>query len=362
MKILVLNPFPEGFAAGQRLKYEQYIDDWRESGYDVDVDSFMGLFLWNVLYKKGYLFRKSLMTVIYLIKRLRLLFVIKKYDLIYIHQWVVPIGGCGVEFLFRKFARKIVYDLEDNVIKQGASSVNPMVSFLRRKSKFKFLIKNSDYVITSSPELNQFCLGLNRKKSSVYISSSVNCNLFVPKNKRNLTDKVVLGWTGTFSSLDYFRDIEPAIQELANLYEFKLLMITNFDYELQGVDLEVVRWSKETEVETMQQLDIGLYPLKHDEFSGGKSGLKAIQYMAFGIPTVASNVGNTKNIIHDKVDGFLVHTHKEWVEVLSLLLKDEGLRFSVGNSGRETAVKNFSNEAIKHKYMKVLRQTLGAKP
>ena len=40
-KILVICPFPVGVAAGQRLKYEQYFDEWQDEGYDVTVSSFM---------------------------------------------------------------------------------------------------------------------------------------------------------------------------------------------------------------------------------------------------------------------------------------------------------------------------------
>jgi len=31
-RIFVMCPFPQGVAAGQRLKYEQYFDHWRENG------------------------------------------------------------------------------------------------------------------------------------------------------------------------------------------------------------------------------------------------------------------------------------------------------------------------------------------
>jgi len=32
-KLLVVCPFPQGVAAGQKLKFEQYFDHWRENGY-----------------------------------------------------------------------------------------------------------------------------------------------------------------------------------------------------------------------------------------------------------------------------------------------------------------------------------------
>ena len=61
-------------------------------------------------------------------------------------------------------------------------------------------------------------------------------------------------------------------------------------------------WKSKTEVDDLKVIDIGLYPLPKEEWVKGKSGLKAIQYMAFGIPTVASNVGNTPNIISNNIN------------------------------------------------------------
>ena len=55
--ILVICPYPRNTAAGQRLKYEQYIEDWEINGYSVKISSFINKSTWNVLYKKGYLFQ-----------------------------------------------------------------------------------------------------------------------------------------------------------------------------------------------------------------------------------------------------------------------------------------------------------------
>ena len=36
-KILVICPFPEKLAAGQRFKYEQYFDYWKKNNFDIKV-------------------------------------------------------------------------------------------------------------------------------------------------------------------------------------------------------------------------------------------------------------------------------------------------------------------------------------
>ena len=90
----------------------------------------------------------------------------------------------------------------------------------------------------------------------------------------------------------------------------------------------------------------------------GKSGLKAIQYLSFGIPTVASNV-NTPNVISHGIDGLLVKTRKEWLLALKKLIIDENLRREMGKKAREKAEKKYSQNVVCDSYVKVLNLCLG---
>lgn len=73
-KIYVICPFPEGVAAGQRLKYEQYFEDWKKNNYDVKVSPFMDLNMWSIIYLKGHFLEKFVGTVFGHFRRLRDLF------------------------------------------------------------------------------------------------------------------------------------------------------------------------------------------------------------------------------------------------------------------------------------------------
>ena len=57
-KILILSPYPEGEAAGQRLKYEQYYASWKKQGYELHKSSFFDQNTWDILWKKGFLLKK----------------------------------------------------------------------------------------------------------------------------------------------------------------------------------------------------------------------------------------------------------------------------------------------------------------
>ena len=59
-RILILSPYPEDVAAGQRLKYEQYYSSWINAGFQLEKSSFFSNKTWNILWKKGNVFKKVL--------------------------------------------------------------------------------------------------------------------------------------------------------------------------------------------------------------------------------------------------------------------------------------------------------------
>lgn len=358
-RMLVLCPFPQGVAAGQRLKYEQYFDDWRRLGWHIDVSSFMDEAMWKVAYEPGRLDRKILGVLRGHGRRLLDLLRVHRYDLVYVFMWVTPFGSSVMERTVRRLARRLVYDVEDNVVVGQALPVgynpNAIVARLKGPGKAAFLIRHADHVIASSPFLRDVCLERHGARAATYISSSIDTERFVPR-AGTAPAKVTVGWTGTFSSRVYLDSLRTVFQRLARRVDYRLRVIGNFDYELPGVDLEVIRWSKEREVEDLQGIDVGVYPLPQDEWVMGKSGLKAIQYMAFGLPTVASDAGMTPMIIRDGVNGLLVRTEDEWVVALERLILDPPLRQRLGQAARRDAVARFSTAAISGEYRQVIEE------
>jgi glycosyltransferase involved in cell wall biosynthesis len=105
-------------------------------------------------------------------------------------------------------------------------------------------------------------------------------------------------------------------------------------------------------------MDIGVYPLPIDEWVLGKSGLKAIQYMAMSLPIVATRVGTTPLLIDNMIDGILVNTDDEWVTALKALIDDPSLRHALGAAARQKAVERFSREAVAPQYRRILMSTV----
>lgn len=360
--MLVLCPFPQGVAAGQRLKYEQYFDRWRAQGWEIEVSPFMDDAMWKVIYQPGHTRAKIAGVLRGHLRRLRDLFRLRRYDLVYVFMYVTPLLTSGMERTVRALSKRLIYDVEDNIlIKQNLPkhmNPNPIGRLIKGSGKARFLIRTADHVITSSPFLNDICLRINAAAACSYVSSSVDVERFQPATRYCNDQLVTIGWTGTFSSKIYLDQLREVFARLAERVPFKLRVIGNFDYELPGIPLEVVRWSAENEVRDLQALDIGIYPLPIDDWVLGKSGLKAIQYMAFGLPCVATEVGTTPMLITDRVNGRLVKTDDEWVEALEELVRDPELRRRLGERARADAVANYSLQAIGRDYDKVLKDVM----
>jgi glycosyltransferase involved in cell wall biosynthesis len=153
---------------------------------------------------------------------------------------------------------------------------------------------------------------------------------------------LTIGWTGSFSTVQHLDTLRGALRKLAETENFRLRVIGTPSYEIAPVDVEAMPWRAATELEDLHKIDIGVMPLPDDNWSKGKCGLKALQFMALGIPTICSPVGVNTDIIQDDENGFLAGTEAEWVDKLSRLLRSAELRRRLGDAGRATVEQKYS--------------------
>ena len=350
-RILILSPYPEGIAAGQRLKYEQYFSDWENNDYQLQKSSFFSIHTWNILWSKGNILKKILGTLAGYLRRLNDLYKLKDCDIVYIFMWATPIGLPFYEWLILKSGKKIIYDFDDAIF--ASPDYFSLMSFIKGDYKSKFLIKNAHQIILSSPFNLDYCNKNNKLKSVTYIPCSLDLTRFTQKSQL-FKMPPTLGWTGTFSSKPYLDSIKPVLYELKKHIEYKILFITNFDYELPGLDLEVIQWSEENEMSDLSKIDIGLYPLTKSPWSLGKGGLKTLQYMAAGIPTISTDFGTVKDFITHQENGFLVNEQEDWINAVLSIVSDEVLRNRMIASARQTVEERYSVSANKIKYLNIL--------
>lgn len=123
--------------------------------------------------------------------------------------------------------------------------------------------------------------------------------------------------------------------------------------------LDIQPWSEETEVAQIQSMDIGIMPLPDTPWARGKCGYKLIQYMACGLPVVASPVGVNADIVEHGVNGFLAGADDEWREAVSTLLGDADLRRRMGAAGRRKVEERYSLQVWGPRVAEIIAEIAG---
>ena len=351
-KILVVCPHPEGYVPGQRLKFEQYFEHWRNNGFDVEVSSFMSEHMQQIVYKKGHLPGKMAGTLRGYFTRLKNVFIIRKFDIVYIFLWVTPFGPPIAEWLFCKLSHKVIYDIDDLVYKSSASPNNKFIKFLKSSSKVDFLMRHANHVLVSTDKLMEYTQKFTRNVS--LIPATIDMRKYKGDNKNTVDDIVTIGWSGSHTTSKYLHLLDNVLKTLSKKHHVRIMVMGDKNFAVPGLDVELVEWTAEKEAYNLMQFDIGLHPIPDEEWVYGKSGGKLVQYMAAGIPIVASAIGPNFKAVENGYNGFLVTTNEEWINRLELLIVDKKLREQMGNNSKSYAIKNYSTEANSDKYLAVL--------
>lgn len=354
-RILFINPYPHDKAPSQRLKYEQYYGHMKEAGYDIEYSPFYDDKVWKILYKKGNYAAKVAGIARGYFRRIKDLSRLRKYDIIYVHLWVTPIRPAFFEWLYAKVAKRMVYDIDDLVFLKKAGHIAWWKGLLKSSKKPVHLMKKADHIITCTPFLDEFVRKYNVHTTD--ISSTINTDSYLPVNNYQNDHKLILGWSGSHSTAAYLYLLKEVLQELNQQHPFKLLVMGDPTFHIDGLDVEAIAWSQEKEIPTLQRIDIGLYPLPlDDQWVMGKSGLKALQYMTLGIPTVATGIGANYRVIEDNVSGFLVKTKEQWKEKLVYLMQHPEERRRLGEAGRKRVEQYYSIRKNAPVYVGILNE------
>jgi len=255
--------------------------------------------------------------------------------------------------LIRRLAKKQVYDIDDLVYMVSTSQHNKFIKPLKSSSKINYLIKNSDQVLVSTEELVSYSEKLNVNLTLIPATIDIKKYKYPVKHE---SDIVVIGWSGSHTTSKYLHLIDGVLRHISQKYRVKIMVMGDDDFTLEGVDIELLHWTAETEIVNIQTFDVGLHPLPDEQWVHGKSGGKLVQYMAAGLPIIATAIGPNYKVIQDGYNGFLVNSEQEWIEKLEILIKDTQLRKQMGDNSRKFAEENLSVEVYASKYLEVFNR------
>lgn len=158
------------------------------------------------------------------------------------------------------------------------------------------------------------------------------------------TQAPVLVWIGSPSTVRYLELLWEPLLRLAERLPFVLRVIGG-ELALPGVQIQCLPWTEDTEVGHIRSADLGVMPLLDSPWERGKCGYKLIQYMACGLPVVASPVGVNVDIVKNGENGFLAGTSQQWESALERLIVDATLRVRMGAIGRRKVEQSYCLQA-----------------
>jgi glycosyltransferase involved in cell wall biosynthesis len=340
MRVLALMPALYDTSPSQRYRLEQWEPLLRERGVEITYEAFEDEELHASLYKPGMLGKKLQLVTRGLGRRMSLVRKAKDYDLVYILREAALLGPPVFEKLIHQQRVPIVFDFDDAIFVSYRSPSNGYLSYLKFASKTKAICRMASHVMVGNPYLAEYARQVNDRVT--VIPTTIDTEKYRPSATKESSGPSVIGWTGSYSTVQHLDTLRGALKKLAEKETFRLRVIGTPKYELSPIDVDAVAWRAETELQDLAGIDIGVMPLPDDKWSKGKCGLKALQFMALGIPTICSPVGVNTDIIQDDQNGFIASTEDEWVDKLSRLLRSRELRQRLGQAGRATVEQKYS--------------------
>lgn len=354
-KIHIIAPYPFGKAPSQRFRFEQYITHLEKEGFNIQFHPFHTEKGWEIIYKKGVFTQKSVYLFTCFIRRFLLCFQLLNAQHIFIHREMSHIGPPIFEWLLAKVLRKkYVFDFDDAIWLPNYSEVNKKYNRLKCYWKTKHLIKWAHQVVAGNDYLASFAQQYNHNVQLIPTTiDTVNTHCLTVNHN---TKKVVIGWTGTHTTMHYLSALYPVIERLEKNYDFEFHVISNEKPTSKLTSLVYKKWNKSTEIEDLSLIQIGVMPLEDTEWSAGKCGFKALQYMSLGAVAVVSPVGVNTKIIDNGKNGFVVDGADEWYTTLAQLIANEQERKNIGQTAIETIEQQWSVQHWTEKYVELFKK------
>jgi glycosyltransferase involved in cell wall biosynthesis len=272
-------------------------------------------------------------------------------DLLFIHRktYLPLLAGH-----LRRPGRPVVFDMDDAIDQPAPRRSTPARDVRRHRRNFLATVEAADLVLCG----NRYLASRLPHGRHELLPTPIDTRRFSPRALPPPPGPA-LGWVGYSDNLPYLEALaEPLRQVAARHPGVRLIVVADREPRIPGVEVEFRRWRLEDEVSCFRDIRVGLMPLEDSPWTRGKCAFKAIQYMALGIPAVASPVGMNPEVIRDAENGFLPADAAAWVEVLDALLSSPDLARRIGEAGRRTVEERYSLDKVSARLVEILAGVL----
>ena len=323
-------------AASTRYRLGQYVPGLASLGIDLQIFHLLGNDYLQRRFSNGALPVAAMLRGV--VARLADLWRQRDFDLAMVHCELFPlIPGWLERALMRQ---PYIYDFDDAFYLKYRSGRLGMARAVLG-NKFDTFMAGSAAVTAGNQVLAKYASLHNA--STHYLPTVVNTGRYLPEPARQ-NAVFTVGWIGSPSTATYLPELVQPLATLGAEAPLRVVVIGGKAPAIPNVEVVELPWQENTEVELINTFDVGIMPLPDDDWARGKCAFKLIQYMACGVPVVASQVGANVDVV-DADCGLLASTPESWVQALRELRDDSGLRRRMGEAGRERVVEHYSLHA-----------------
>jgi len=337
LKLLVLTRY-DSAGPSSRYRFYQFIPYLEKENFDVSVSPHFNKKYVENLYSE----RRSIKLLNPLnayLKRAARLLLNRNFDLVWMEKEVLPWIPASIEKFLLKSSIPCVIDYDDAVYHRYDQHCNPLVRAALSK-KIEKLMAFSTVVIAGNQYIAEYARETGVKQFEI-LPTVVDTYVYTQKQSEP-NENFNIGWIGSPSTSRHLHVAVPALNQLCKKSDVQFSAIGALGKDLVEIPGQLISWSEETEVEELNRFDVGIMPLPDTPWERGKCGFKLIQYMACGLPVIASPVGVNKEIVEHGVNGFLARDTEEWIQYLETLKENSDLCHKMGTAGRKKVESEFS--------------------
>jgi glycosyltransferase involved in cell wall biosynthesis len=341
--------------ASSRYRTLQYVPYFEDAGFHCNVST---LFEDDYL-EHRYQYGKASVGIVLrsYLRRLRTLLRARDYDMLVIEYELFPYLPALATRILRWFGVRYTLDYDDAIFHQYDNHRSFIIRYLLSK-KISNVMRGSEVVIVGNNYLADYASAAGAKRVEVVPTVLALKSYPVPCQRSRADAVFKIGWIGSPSTAKYLEAIAPALAEVCSGGQARVVLIGSGPCSLCGVPIDIIEWSEETEVAELNQIDVGIMPLPDELWARGKCGFKLIQYMACGLPVVASPVGINREIVEHEHNGYLTTDHASWVDALTELRDNKAIGEKMGRRGRAIVESNYNLEISATKLLGVLNATV----
>jgi len=352
-------PYALKTTPSQRFRIEQWLPHLNAEGIDVRLFPFADELLMERLPRPGHLIGKATALLKAFVRSGANALSSWRYDVILVHRAICIAGPAILERLLASTCRPVIYDFDDAIWMLHTSAANRRFGWLKCPAKTAAICRLSTHVVVGNRFLHDYAREFN--DNVTLIPSSVDTETFRPHERPESGGRVVIGWTGSSTSQTHLELFAPMLRELCARPDVELRVHSDREPILPGVPFVWRPWSASSEARELGAFDIGIMPMPDDPWARGKCAMKALLYMAMGIPAVCSPVGANCEVIRHGENGLLVRSREDWLANLAALIDDARLRARLGSAARRTVEDHYSAKRCAARFADVVRQAVAGR-